>query len=129
MFALNQFPATSLGFPDVCLTPNIVPLPVPYMNSAFEYSGFPAAYNILVGCAPVHNMATVLSPSFGDLPGIAGVASGTVMGPVFSMVNSNTCLMGCLPTKRVTSFGSSNLINSMSSAVTPNQFRVLILSP
>lgn len=123
----------SLGFPDVCITPIPmpfpVPVPIPYPNIALECCGVPAAYNILVGCAPVHNMATMIPLSMGDLPGIMGVASGMVMGPNFSFVNSFTCLMGALPTKRVTSFGTSNVINSPSLALTPNQFRVLVLSP
>jgi hypothetical protein len=128
MFALNQFPALSTGFPDVCLTPIIVPVPLPYPNMAFECTGFPAAYNILVGGAPVHNMSTILLPSIGDLPGIMGVASGMVMGPNLSLVNSFTCLMGALPTKRVTSFGTSNLINTESIALVPNQFTTLVLA-
>ena len=130
MFAMNQFPALTFGFPDVCWTlVFIVPIPIPYPNLSLECCGFPAAYNIFVGGAPVHNMSTMLLPSFGDLPGLFGAASGMVMGPDFSFINSFTCLMGCLPTKRWTSFGTSNLINSPALAITPNQFRVLVLSP
>lgn len=130
MFALNQFSAMTFGFPDVCWTPNFPsPVPIPYPNIANECTGVPAVNNILVGGAPVHNMGTVLSVSTGDLPGVMGVASGTVMGPSTSRVNSNTCLMGSLPTKRLTSFGTSNLINTPSTAISPNQFVVLILAP
>jgi hypothetical protein len=130
VFALNQLPAITMAFPDVCITMVvIVPVPIPYPNISFEFMGFPAAYNILVGGAPVHNMATVLVPSVGDLPGLMGVASGMVMGPNFSFVNSFTCLMGALPTKRLTSFGISNLTNAPAIAITPNQFKVLVLSP
>ena len=130
MFALNQFPALSFGFPDVCLTPaGLFTVPVPYPNTATESLGFPFPLNIFVGGSPVHNMATVIGSSMGDLPGIAGMASGAVLGPAFAFLNSNTCLMGGLPTKRVTSFGSANFINAASMAAVPNQLKVLVLAP
>jgi hypothetical protein len=130
MFALNQFPALSPGFPDACMTNmGTNDQVIPYPNSALESLGVPFPPNFLVGGAPVHNMATVICTTTDDLPGYAGVASGTVMGPSFSFVNSNTCLMGGLPTKRVTSCGVSNTINTPSMAATPNQLCVLVLAP
>jgi hypothetical protein len=130
MFALNQFPSLTAGGPDVCATNNgVSDQNIPYSNSGVESLGAPFPPNFLVGGAPVHNMGTVIGTTTDDLPGYAGVASGTVMGPSFSFVNSNTCLMGGLPTKRVTSCGVSNTINTPSMASTPNQLCVLVLSP
>ena len=126
MFALNQFPGTNMGYADVCSTAFF---PVCFSNMADESMGAPAAYNLLVGCAPVHNMATMLAPSHGDEAGISGVASGMIMGPEMSFVNSNTCLMGSLPTKRLSSTGVSNGTTTFASSLTPNQLKVLILSP
>ena len=128
MFALNQLPAMTMGMPDVCLTPmGPIMVPVPYPNMAQEALGFPAAFNILVGGAPVHNMGTTLMLSMGDLPGGAGVASGTVLGPHRSLTNALTCLMGSLPTRRVGSMGPSNMMNTVGNAAIPNQVRVLLL--
>lgn len=126
MFALNQFPGSNMGYSDVCTTMFST---MCYANFSDESLGAPAAYNLLVGCAPVHNMATTLAPSTGDESGISGVASGMIMGPDMSFVNSNTCLMGSLPTKRVSSTGVSNGTNTCASALTPNQLKVLVLSP
>lgn len=128
MFALNQLPALTIGMPDVCLTPvGPVVIPVPYPNIAQEVLGFPAPYNVIVGGAPVHNMGTTLPLSLGDLPGVAGVASGTVMGPHRSLTNATTCLMGSLPTRRVGSCGPSNTMNTIGIAAVPNQFKVVLL--
>jgi hypothetical protein len=128
MFALNQLPALKLGFPDVCLTP-VGPalVPVPYANLAQEALGTPAPLHILVGGAPVHHMATVIGASMGDLPGVAGVASGLVLGPQTSLTNANTFLTGALPTQRLGSTGLSNLCNALSVACVPNQVKVLLL--
>lgn len=115
-----------MGYSDVCTTMFST---MCYANFSDESLGAPAAYNLLVGCAPVHNMATTLAPSTGDESGISGVASGMIMGPDMSFVNSNTCLMGSLPTKRVSSTGVSNGTNTCASALTPNQLKVLVLSP
>ncbi|KTT10240.1 DUF4150 domain-containing protein [Pseudacidovorax intermedius] len=128
MFALNQLPALKQGFPDVCLTP-MGPLlvPMPYPNMAQEVMGTPAPMNIFIGGAPVHNMATVIGLSMGDLPGVSGVASGLVLGPQTTLVNATTFLTGALPTQRLGSMGISNLCNVVSVACTPNQTRVLLL--
>lgn len=129
MFAMNQLPAVNFGFPDVCNTETgSGSAPVPYPNTAVESTGFPFVPHVIVGIAPVHNLATMMPPSQGDLPGHSGVASGTVLGPGNTFVNAQTTLMGSLPTKRVTSFGVSNTTNNPTAAMTPNQLTVSILS-
>ena len=129
MFALNQFPAPNVGFPDVCNTETgSGSAPVAYPNTAIESTGFPAAFHVIVGFAPVHNLATIMPPSQGDLPGHSGVASGTVLGPGNTFVNAQTTLMGALPTKRVTSTGVSNTTNNPTTAAAPNNLSVLVLS-
>jgi hypothetical protein len=129
MFALNQFPAVNFGFPDTCNTETgSGTAQVAYPNSAAESTGFPAPVNILIGGSPVHNLATMMPPSQGDLPGHSGVASGTVLGPGNTFVNAQTTLMGALPTKRMSSTGMSNTTNNPTTAITANQLRVIILS-
>lgn len=129
MFALNSAPAVTIGFPDVCLTQiGPVPTPVPYPNTAMESQGLPVPPHILMSVSPVHNLATTIAPSLGDLPGYMGVASGMVMGPCRSLTHANTFLTGALPTKRVGSIGTSNLTNTLSVASTPNQCKVLVLA-
>lgn len=130
MFIMNSFPASNSGFPDTCMTETgSGSAPVSYPNDANESSGFPFPPNIFVGGSPVHNLPTTLPPSQGDLPGHSGVGSGTVLGNGNTFVNSNTCLYGAMPTKRVTSSGTSNQTNSPSTASTPNNFSVLLLAP
>jgi hypothetical protein len=128
MFALNTSPALTFGFPDVCITMiGPVPTPVPYPNFANASTGFPVPAHILMSVAPVQNQATMLFPTLGDLPGFLGVASGTVLGPCQSLTHANTFLTGGLPTKRLSSMGFSNGINAPSTAIIPNQTKVLVL--
>lgn len=129
MFVLNSSPAMMIGFPDVCITMmGPIPTPVPYPNVGNESTGLPVPTHILMSVSPVHNLATMLSPSMGDLPGFSGVASGMVMGPCRSLTHANTFLTGALPTKRMGSTGLSNLSNTFSVACTPNQCKVLVLA-
>lgn len=124
---LNQLPAQSIGMPDVCLTQPpgpVPPIPIPYPNMANEALGFPAVNHVLMGGAPAHNIGTIISPTLGDLPGFAGVASGTVMGPGSTSQGSAKLIIGGLPAKRVTSVGMGNGVNCTSIALSPNQIKV-----
>lgn len=129
MFANAQLGGMNFGFPDVCLTPP-VPVPVPYPNMALGPMGFPAAYNVLFMCTPAHHILTTIPISMGDQPGIAlGVASGTVMGPTRHVTASFTCLVGGLPTTRMTSISIQNSTNCPGMRIVPSQLKVLVLSP
>lgn len=130
MFANTQMMGMDLGFPDVCLTPTPAPVPIPYPNIALGPMGVPAAYNVLLACAPAHNMATCIPLTNGDNAGIAlGVASGMVMGPQRHLLAAFTCLMGGLPATRMTSMGLHNSTNCPGIRLVPSQPKVLILAP
>lgn len=131
MFANTQMSGMAIGFPDVCLTPTPVgPIPVPYPNTATEAMGTPAAYHILYGGTPAHNMSTMVPLTNGDNAGVnSGVASGTVMGPKRNITAAFTCLIGGMPATRMTSMSLQNNTNCPGANLVPSQFKVLILSP
>ena len=130
MFANTQMMGLDLGFPDVCLTPMPVPTPIPYPNLQLGPMTAPAAYTVLMGCAPAHNMFSTGVMSFGDNPGIAlGVASGMVMGPRRHVLGAFTCLVGGAPVTRMTSMTIQNSTNCPGMRIVPSQVRVLVLAP
>jgi hypothetical protein len=83
MFANTQMMGIDIGFPDVCLTPTPAPVPIPYPNIALGPMTVPAVYNVLMSCAPAHNLFSTVVMTNGDNPGVAmGVASGHGHGSV-----------------------------------------------
>ena len=132
MFANNQLGGQDIGFPDVCLTPAppAPPVPVPYPNTAAGPMGTPAAYHVLFGSAPAHNLSTVVPLTNGDNAGLAtGVASGTVMGPSRHLTGAFTVLVGGMPASRVSSVSLQNSTNCPGARLAPSQTKVLILAP
>lgn len=133
MFANTQMGGMDMAFPDVCLTPAPpapAPIPIPYPNIANGPMGVPAAYNVLMGLAPTHNMSTVIPLSNGDNAGIAtGVASGMVMGPVRHLIGAMTVLVGGMPVTRMTSPSLQNSTNAPGMRIAPSQVKVLVLAP
>lgn len=133
MFANTQMMGMDTGFPDVCLTPAPpapAPVPIPYPNVAMGPMGVPAVYNIMYMCAPAHNMATTVPLSNGDNAGVAtGVASGMVMGPARHLTAAFTCLVGGMPTTRMTSVAIQNSTNCPGARIVPSQVKVLVLAP
>ncbi len=130
MFANTQMGGMDFAFPDVCLTPMPVPVPIPYPNFALGPIGVPAAYNILYGGTPTHNLLTTIPLTLGDQPGVAlGVASGMVMGPQRHLTAMFTHLVDGIPATRMTSIGLHNLTNMVGMRIVPSQFLVLLLGP
>jgi hypothetical protein len=131
MFANCQMGGQDMGFPDVCLTPSPVgPVPIPYPNIAMGPMGVGAAYKVLLGGAPAHNMATSIPLSNGDNAGLAtGVASGMVMGPSRSVTASFTVLMGGSPATKLSSMTIQNSTNCPGCRIAPSQVKVLLLAP
>jgi hypothetical protein len=133
MFANSQMMGMDLGFPDVCLTPAPpapTPVPVPYPNSAAGPMGVPAVYNVLMGGAPAHNLATVVPMTNGDNAGVAmGVASAMVMGPSRHVTGAFTVVVGGMPATRLSSMSLQNGTNCVGARLVPSQVTVLILSP
>ena len=134
MFANSQMGGVKTGFPDVCLTPiptpaGPVPTPIPYPNVAMGMMGVPAAYNVLMGGTPAHNMLTVVPLSNGDNAGVnMGVASGAVMGPGRNMTAAFTVLAGGMPLTRMTSVSMQNSTNCPGMDLVPSQLKVLVLA-
>lgn len=131
MFANTQMMGLDMGFPDVCLTPaGPAVVPVPYPNLATGPMGTPAAYNVLMGLAPAHTLATVVPLTNGDNAGVAtGVASGTVMGPSRHLTGSFTVLVKGMPLTRMTSMSLQNSTNCPGMRIVPSQVKVLVLAP
>ncbi len=130
MFANTQMMGVDIGFPDVCLTPMPAPVPIPYPNIALGPMTVPAVYNVLMSCAPAHNLFSTVVMTNGDNPGVAmGVASGMVMGPSRRLTGAFTVICGGAPLQRLTSFGIQNSTNCPGVRVVPSQVQVLVLSP
>jgi hypothetical protein len=89
-----------------------------------------AAYNVLWGCAPTHNLLTTVPLTNGDNAGVAmGVASGMVMGPSRHVLGANTVLVGGAPVTRLTSMSIQNSTNCPGVQIVPSQVKVLVLAP
>jgi hypothetical protein len=131
MLANSQMMGIDLAFPDVCLTPTPAgPVPIPYPNIGAGPMGVPAAYNVLLGGTPAHNMLTTVPLTNGDNAGVAmGVASGMVMGPDRHVTAAFTVLIGGAPATRLTSVSIQNSTNAPGMRIVPSQVRVILLAP
>ena len=133
MFANTQMGGMDTGFPDVCLTPappSPSPVPVPYPNMANGNMGVPAAYWVLISCAPAHNMGTKVPLTNGDNAGVAtGVASGSVMGLARHMTASFTVLIKGKPATKHTIVSLQNNTNCPGMRAVPSQVKVILLAP
>lgn len=128
MFANCQMGGMSLGFPDVCLTPMFpAPIPIPYPNIANWMMGVPPYPKVLLSGMPAHNFGTMVPMTMGDLPGMAGVMSGTVMMMGRVMVPSMGVLFGPMPAIKMTSMTMQNLTNSFGMILTPAQVKLLVM--
>jgi hypothetical protein len=134
MFVNTQMGGLNFGFPDVCLTPIVVPVPIPYPNLATGVLAMPptAALNVLITCMPTHTIATMGTISFGDQPGIElGVLSGLFMGPHHTLIPSFTMLSEGMPTSHLCSMTAHNgfSLNAPGLSIVPSQFNTLCLMP
>jgi hypothetical protein len=133
MFQLTMGGGTSLGTPDVCLTPSPVgPVPVPYPNTAMGATSNPltTALTVLTDCMPSLNQMSQSMISMGDNAGVSmGVASGMVMGPQSYVLGSFTVLKEGVPAQRMTSITGHNglSMNCPGVALGPSQVTVLVL--
>jgi hypothetical protein len=132
MFALSMGPGMDLGFPDVCLTPAVVPVPVPYPDMAFSATTAPACYNVLYECTPVLNQASMGLVSVGDEPGVLlGVVSHFESGEALYFMGNTTIFADGAPVQRLTSVTGQNALGVLPNApglcVCPSQATVLTL--
>ncbi|MCA8920862.1 MAG: DUF4150 domain-containing protein, partial [Planctomycetes bacterium] len=58
-----------MGFPDVCLTPGVPPVPVPYPNLGSNAMAVPTAPNVLISGMPGQNMGSMPTLTNGDNAG------------------------------------------------------------
>lgn len=129
MFANSQGGGMDIAAPDICLTPIVTPVPVPYPNMAQGTLGISNALNILFMGFPAHNLATTIPITIGDNPGVnTGVASGTVMGPARHVMGANSVLLKGSPATRMSSPTLQNSTNAIGARVIPSQTKVLILA-
>lgn len=133
MFQLTMGGGTSLGVPDVCLTPSPVgPVPVPYPNTSMGATSNPLTTTLTVltdGMPSLNQMSQTLI-SMGDNAGVSmGVASGMVMGPQEFILGSFTVLKEGAPAQRLTSITGHNglSMNCPGVALVPSQVTVLVL--
>jgi len=132
MFQLNMGCGMDMAFPDVCLTPLVVPVPVPYPNMAFSVTSAPAAYNILVDCMPALNQLSEGLVSVGDQPGaLLGVVSHLEAGEAEYLLGCFTIFVDGPPAQRLTSITGQNALGLLPNApgmtLVPSQFTVLTL--
>lgn len=132
MFQLNMGCGMDLGFPDVCLTPIVVPVPIPYPDMAFSVTSAPAAYNILVDCMPALNQLSEGLVSVGDEPGVLlGVVSHLESGEAEYILGCFTIFVDGPPAQRLTSVTGQNALallpNAPGMSLVPSQFTVLTL--
>lgn len=131
MLAKTQAGGMCFAFPDVCLTPTPAgPVPIPYPNISLHPTAVGFVPNVLVTCAPGHNMMTVTPMTNGDNAGVnLGVASGTVMAPARNITAAFTVILGCAPMTRMTSASMQNSTNDPGLAIAPSVTNVLVMSP
>ncbi len=133
MLAKTSAGGLCIAFPDVCLTPAPpapAPIPVPYPNVGADPTNTGFVPNVLMTCAPAHNLGTAPPMTNGDNAGLGtGIASGTVMAPARTMTGAFTVLVGGMPLARLTSVTLQNSTNAPGAKVVPSVTNVLVLAP
>lgn len=132
MFATNSLDAMSMmTIPDVCKTPIIVPVPIPYPNMVMSSTHIPSVFNVMFGTGLAENLMTEGTISMGDEPGVeGGIVSGIFMGPDTYIMGSLKVIIGTAFATRMTSLVGMNGMpfNTMGVSLVPAQFRVLLLA-
>jgi hypothetical protein len=132
MFATNSLAAMSMmTIPDVCKTPIIVPVPIPYPNITMSSTHIPSVFNVMFGTGLAENLMTEGTISMGDEPGVeGGVVSGIFMGKDTYISGSTVVVVGTAFATHMTSLVGMNGMpfNTMGISLVPAQFRVLILT-
>ncbi|MCA9290059.1 MAG: DUF4150 domain-containing protein [Phycisphaerales bacterium] len=131
--AVTMMGGMSTAFPDVCLTPappSPSPVPIPYPNMAQCPTMIPGTTTtkILILGMPAGVLMSMYAMSAGDLPGVAGVASGMVMGPCKHMLGSMKVLYEGKPAAYLGAPVGHNGMspNAVGMTVVPSQVKVLI---
>jgi len=123
--ACNRGAGANVHAPDVCLTPP-VPVPVPYMNAAFNVTAVAFVPHVFVCGLNAHNLGTILATSIGDE---AGVAHWTIMGWSKYIVGNPIVNVGMLPGENLTCASIGNKGNAGSGmCAVPSAVNVLYTS-
>lgn len=136
MFVKTQFPALSLGFPDVCkvpIPPLGTPAPLPLPNIAISATAIPTVPNIFISGMPAHNLVTITILSNGNeasIPYGGGVVSNMFMSVKRNLLGSFKVLYACLPVTRLLDPALQNGVVSNTPGInlSPSQVKVLVLS-
>lgn len=133
VFANSQgpAPAMNMAFPDVCLTPIVVPVPIPYPNISMSMLGIPSQFKVLHMAMPAHNLSTQIAMSNGDEAGVnLNPVSGMFMGPTRHLMGSFKVLYGGMPCSRMLSMSGQNGVSpgAIGTCISPSQFKVLALT-
>jgi hypothetical protein len=131
VFAKSQMPAMDFAFPDVCLTPIVVPVPIPYPNIALSATAIPTQFKNLILAMPEHNLTTMAAMSFGDNAGVnLNPISGMFMGPGRNLMGSTKVFCGGLPATRMLDPTGQNGVSpgAFGLTLTPSQTKVMILA-
>lgn len=132
VFANSQgpAPAMNMAFPDVCLTPIVVPVPIPYPNISMSLMGIPTQFKVLHMAMPAHNLSTQIALSMGDNPGVnLNPISGMFMGPTRHLLGSFKTFYGGMPASRMLSMSGQNGVSpgAFGTCISPSQFKVMLL--
>lgn len=130
VFANTQMTALNFAFPDVCLTPIIVPVPIPYPNIAITTMAIPTQFKTLTMAMPNHNMSTQVVMSNGDNAGVnLNPLSGMVMGPTRHLLGGFTTLIGGMPATRMLDMCGQNGMSPGAFGLTlsPSQVKLMVL--
>ncbi len=131
MFATNSLTAMSMmTVPDICKTPIVVPVPIPYPNTTMSSMHIPAVFNVCFGPGLAENLMTEGTISMGDEAGVAGgVVSSLFMGPDKYIMGSLKVIVGTAFATRMTSLVGMNGMpfNTMGASLTPAQCCVVLL--
>lgn len=116
--------------PDVCLTPIIVPVPIPYPNIAVSAMAIPNQFKVLTMAMPNHNLGTMVPMTNGDNAGVnLNPLSGMVMGPQRNLVGAFTTLIGGMPATRLLDMSGQNGMSpgAFGLNLSPSQVKLLIM--
>ena len=130
-FVNCQMGGMNFAFPDVCLTPIVVPVPIPYPNLALPMTAIPTQFKVLTMGMPAHNLMTLVPMSLGDNAGVnLNPLSGMVMGPCRHLMGSFKTLFGGLPaTKMLSPTGQNGMSpGAFGFSLAPSQVKVMALS-
>lgn len=133
VFVNSQGPIPGMGFafPDTCLTPVVVPVPIPYPNFAIRSMAIPTQFTSYSMMMPNHNLLTMVPMTNGDNAGVnMGVASGMVMGPSQNLMSSFKVFNGPAPVTRMLDMSGHNGIapNMVGLTLSPSQCVVMVIT-